>query len=83
MHINVNSDNILIASGTVLSLIAMVVATMPVHEAGAKQCNSDNNDQSNNSNDDGRTCANVQHSNNRHDSITKNTSPFVLPMPFP
>ena len=85
MHISLHSDNILIASGVVLSLIAIIIATLPVHEAGAKQCNSDNNnnDQNNNSNDDGRTCANVQHSNNRHDSITKNTSPFVLPMPFP
>ena len=90
MHISLHSDNILIASGVVLSLIAILIATLPVHEAGAKQCNSDNNnndnynnDQNNNSNDDGKTCANQQHSNNRHDSITKNTSPFILPMPFP
>ena len=79
MHISLHSDNILIASGVVLSLIAIIIATLPVHEAGAKQCNSDNNnnDQNNNSNDDGSSCTNQQQSNNRHDPIVINRSPFI------
>jgi hypothetical protein len=78
----------LIKAGAVLSLIAIAIAMLPVDEASAKQCNSNNNkndndDQNNNSNDGSTICANQQRSNNRHDSILINTSPFRLPMPFP
>ena len=83
-----DDNNIVIIVGAALSLIAIAVAIVPVHEVNAKQCNSDinndNNDQNNNSNDDGRTCVNQQSPNGNHESPTRYTStPFVLSMPFP
>jgi hypothetical protein len=76
----------LITAAAVLSLIAIAVAISPVDEASARECNSDNkndnNDQNNNSNDDS-VCTNQPNSNYNHKSIAKDTTPFVLPMPFP
>lgn len=90
-----NHDNVLIIIGAAISLIAIAIAVVPVHEVNAKQCNSnggnnnDNNDQSNNSNDDGKSCNNNNNNqqvskHNNHDSTTEGrTTPFVLSMPFP
>ena len=82
-----NHDNVLIIIGAAISLIAIAIAVVPVHEVNAKQCN--NNDQSNNSNDDGKSCNNNNNNqqvskHNNHDSTTEGrTTPFVLSMPFP
>ena len=77
-----NDNNLLIITGAALSLIAIVVSVLPINEVNAEQCNSrnnaDTNDQNNNSNDD-RICTNQQN----HYSNTKDTTPFVLPAPFP
>jgi uncharacterized membrane protein YhiD involved in acid resistance len=72
----------------VLSL-AVVVAILPVHQASAKECNSDdNNKKNNNKNDDTHsiTCKHDQQDSNNHDhstSITKDKTPFILSLPFP
>jgi ABC-type Zn2+ transport system substrate-binding protein/surface adhesin len=77
-------------AAAVVSLVA--VAILPVHEASAKECNSNNNndnnnndDENNNSNDDTTTCTNQQGSKD-HDhsaSSTQDSTPFVLSLPFP
>ena len=52
------------------------VTILPVHEANAKECNSDNN---NNDGTHSTTCTNEQQDSNDHDhSTTKDTTPFVF-----
>ena len=58
------------------------------HQASAKVCISDgsnHNDKNNNKSDDTHTatCTHEQDSNNRDHSISKDTTPFLLPVPFP
>jgi hypothetical protein len=69
-----------------------VVAIFPVHEASAKQCNSDDNNNDNNKNnknnaDTHRTiCTHDQQDSKNHDpsnTTTKDKTPFVLSLPFP
>lgn len=83
----------MIITGAAISLMAIAIAVLTVHEVNAKQCNNnggnnnDNNDQNNNSNDDGKSCNNDNQQDskhNNHDSTTEGTiTPFVLSMPFP
>jgi hypothetical protein len=58
-----------------------------LHEANAKECNSDdddnNNDENNNSDDDSTTCANQHGSNGHSTTSTKGSTPFLLSLPFP
>jgi hypothetical protein len=70
-------------AATTLSSVA-VVAILYVHEATAKECNSnDDHNKENNSNDDSKTCANGQGSKNHYATTTKDSTPFFLSLPFP
>jgi hypothetical protein len=71
-------------------LCFVVVAILPVHEADAKECNSDKNDRNKNNNKadtHSTTCIHQQDSSNRDQSTTittkKDNTPFILSLPFP
>ncbi|MFL6349726.1 MAG: hypothetical protein ACJ72X_15715 [Nitrososphaeraceae archaeon] len=74
-------------AATVLLLVG--VAILPINEASARVCNNDNHDNSknNNNNDDddshSTTCTHQQDSNNHDHSTQKDTTPLILPVPFP
>ena len=61
-------------TATALSLV--VVAILPMNEASAKVCE-------NNNNNNDVTCTHQQDSNNHDHSTPKDTTPFLLPVPFP
>jgi hypothetical protein len=75
-------------AGTILSLVG--IAIIPTYEADAKECNNgdkktnDNNDKNNKGNDDSTACTDKKDSNDHENSATaKDTTPFLLPIPFP
>jgi hypothetical protein len=86
---------IVLIAGTVLSLVG--IAIIPTYEANAKECNNgdrkttnDNNDKNNNDNDDdaadSTTCTDKKDSNDHEHSSAiakKDSTPFLLPIPFP
>ena len=87
---------IVLIAGTVLSLVG--IAIIPTYEANAKECNNgdrettndNNNDKNNNGNDDyaadSTTCTDKKDSNDHEHSsaiATKDSTPFLLPIPFP
>ena len=77
----------IVIAATVLLLVG--VAILPINEASARLCNNDNHDNSknNNNNDDddshSATCTHQQDSNNHDHSTQKDTTPLILPVPFP
>ncbi len=77
----------IVIAATVLLLVG--VAMLPINEASARVCNNDNHDNSknNNNNDDddshSTTCTHQQDSNNHDHSTQKDTTPLILPVPFP
>ncbi|MFL6345016.1 MAG: hypothetical protein ACJ71J_06110 [Nitrososphaeraceae archaeon] len=78
----------IVIAATVLLLVG--VAILPINEASARVCNNDNHDNSknNNNNDDDddshiTTCTHQQDSNNHDHSTQKDTTPLILPVPFP
>ena len=77
----------IVIAATVLLLVG--VAILPINEASARVCNNDNHDNSknNNNNDDddshSPTCTHQQDSNNHDHSTQKDTTPLILPVPFP
>ncbi|MFL6326611.1 MAG: hypothetical protein ACJ71I_03930 [Nitrososphaeraceae archaeon] len=77
----------IVIAATVLLLVG--VAILPINEASARVCNNDNHDNSknNNNNDDddshSTTCTYQQDSNNHDHSTQKDTTPLILPVPFP
>ncbi|MFL6320788.1 MAG: hypothetical protein ACJ71K_18450 [Nitrososphaeraceae archaeon] len=78
----------IVIAATVLLLVG--VAILPINEASARVCNNDNHDNSknNNNNDDdddshSTTCTHQQDSNNHDHSTQKDTTPLILPVPFP
>jgi ABC-type Zn2+ transport system substrate-binding protein/surface adhesin len=77
----------IVIAATVLLLVG--VAILPINEASARLCNNDNHDNSknNNNNDDddshSTTCTHQQDSNNHDHSTQKDTTPLILPVPFP
>jgi ABC-type Zn2+ transport system substrate-binding protein/surface adhesin len=77
----------IVIAATVLLLVG--VAILPINEASARVCNNDNHDNSknNNNNDDddshSTTCTHRQDSNNHDHSTQKDTTPLILPVPFP
>ena len=77
----------IVIAATVLLLVG--VAILPINEASARVCNNDNHDNSkndnNNDDDDSHstTCTHQQDSNNHDHSTQKDTTPLILPVPFP
>jgi ABC-type Zn2+ transport system substrate-binding protein/surface adhesin len=78
----------IVIAATVLLLVG--VAILPINEASARVCNNDNHDNSkndNNNDDDddshSTTCTHQQNSNNHDHSTQKDTTPLILPVPFP
>ena len=83
-------------AATAISLVG--IAIVPIYKAIAKECNNsdskttndNNNDKNNNGNDDyaadSTTCTDKQDSNDHEHSSaisTKDSTPFLLPIPFP
>ena len=72
-------------AGTILSPVG--IAIIPTYEADAKECNNDNSDKNNKGNDDtadSMACTDKKDSNDHENSATaKDTTPFLLPIPFP
>jgi ABC-type Zn2+ transport system substrate-binding protein/surface adhesin len=77
----------IVIAATVLLLVG--VAILPINEVSARVCNNDNHDNSkndnNNDDDDSHstTCTHQQDSNNHDHSTQKDTTPLILPVPFP
>jgi ABC-type Zn2+ transport system substrate-binding protein/surface adhesin len=77
----------IVIAATVLLLVGVPI--LPINEASARVCNNDNHDngKNNNNNDDddshSTTCTHQQDSNNHDHSTQKDTTPLILPVPFP
>jgi hypothetical protein len=68
---------------TTLSLVAVVMVSIP-HQASAKLCVSTvSNQNDNNHNNADTTCDHQQNSNNDDHSSIKDKTPFLLAIPFP
>ena len=67
---------------TTLSLVAVVMVSIP-HQASAKLCVSTVSNQNDNNYNADTTCDHQQNSNNDDHSSIKDKTPFLLAIPFP